>query len=387
MTHGRYPCLLASLILAWAKSAPAALPQWTPFAPPNPSESGHNFLMGVTAASATDAWAVGYYVQDGDTYSLAMHWDGTDWTVTPTPNPGVPNWGTDCALYAVEWVAPGDVWAAGYKTIAHPEDGVIGGQLLVVHWDGDGWTEIDAPLTPVGGTGAYVREIQAVAPDDIWFTGIYNFVTPSLKTGMVMHWDGSAFTVFDTPDLTADPEKNLSIARAADGDLWVAGMVGRGGWGAAPYVLRGDGDNWEIIGQWSRYTYSDLQTIVAFSDSDAWIGVSKIVDFQFAGYVWLHWDGSSWTEFPVSEYYHEPHLAASGPNDVYSAGFDSLMHWDGDSWSLVDRFDGFENPNMNRLALAPDGSLFGAGRYFPGSNGKTLAARYVPRPVGRKTRF
>jgi hypothetical protein len=45
----------------------------------------NNVLTGVTALSATDAWAVGYYVK-GAYRTLILHWAGTAWTKVPNPN-------------------------------------------------------------------------------------------------------------------------------------------------------------------------------------------------------------------------------------------------------------------------------------------------------------
>lgn len=378
------PALVVGLLLLPAVCSA----QWEASVPPSPSDSGHNFLMGVAAHSTGDAWAVGYYqVQEGsrtNTYPLATHWDGTDWSLSATPSPGIANWGTECALYAVEVIAPDDVWAGGYKTIQHPGDGVVGTQLFVLHWDGASWSEVAAPITPVGGTGAFVRDILANGPDDIWFVGLFNFLNVGGTTGLVMHWNGSSFTLHETPNFSIATEKNLSVARTGEGTLFVAGMHGRGGWGNTPYVLRGGGDNWEIIGQWPANEYTDLLSVVAFADDDAWIGAAKMAGTQFVGYVWMHWDGSGWTEFAVPETYHEPHLAAAGPEDVFSAGSDSLYRWDGAAWALAGRFDGYDYPNMNMLAIAADGAVFGAGRYFPGgASGRTLAARHEPAPLLR----
>lgn len=382
MNHPRRRASAALLALS-ALTPPSLAQQWEPSFPPNPSHSGHNFLFGVAATGADDAWVVGYSnVADGsgyDQFTHASRWDGTSWHRTPTPSPGVDNWGTKAVLYAVEAISPDLVWAAGSKTIQHPVDGAIGQQLLVLRWTGEQWDEIEAPLTPAGGTGAWIRDIVAIDEDDVWFVGMYNNAGSGPSTGLALHWDGSGFTVHTTPNITINGERNLAVSVAADGDLWIAGMVGRGGWGQIPYVLRGDGESWEQIGDLPYPTYTGTQTIVAFADDDAWTSAGKTVNGQYLGVFWLHWDGSQWTEHPVPDPYHGAVLTAFGPDDIYSAGWSSLYHWDGSAWSLVDEFDGVDVPNFNQLCTAPDGSVFGAGNYFPGGSGdgSTLAARYT----------
>jgi hypothetical protein len=44
-------------------------------------EFPYNVLTGVTAGSATDAWAVGYYISKSVRHTLILHWNGTAWSV------------------------------------------------------------------------------------------------------------------------------------------------------------------------------------------------------------------------------------------------------------------------------------------------------------------
>src|SRR3954452_5628943 len=108
----RRRCLLlaALLVLSVAPAAGAACtPAWRSLAPPSPG-SYVNFFGGVSALSANDAWAVGEYDDlTGPLHSFASHWDGTGWTVVPTPNPG-----SGGVLDGVAALAPDDVWAVGY---------------------------------------------------------------------------------------------------------------------------------------------------------------------------------------------------------------------------------------------------------------------------------
>lgn len=51
---------------------------------PNVPGSGENNLLGVTAVSAKNIWAVGYYI--GTPKTLIEHWNGTSWIVVPSPS-------------------------------------------------------------------------------------------------------------------------------------------------------------------------------------------------------------------------------------------------------------------------------------------------------------
>ena len=49
------------------------------------SSSLDNFLEGVSAASARNVWAVGYYSAAGADQTLIEHWDGSTWVIQPKP--------------------------------------------------------------------------------------------------------------------------------------------------------------------------------------------------------------------------------------------------------------------------------------------------------------
>ena len=57
-----------------------------------------------------------------------MHWDGTAWTITPSPAAGT--------LTGITARSASDVWAVGYTT---------GPQTLTLHWDGTTWTTVPSP--------------------------------------------------------------------------------------------------------------------------------------------------------------------------------------------------------------------------------------------------
>src|SRR5438128_5538070 len=80
-----------------APLAPAA-PGWSIVASANTSATQTNYLNGVTCVSASDCWAVGYYNNgsggSGVGQTLIEHWNGTSWSIVPSPNVGIGNVGT-----------------------------------------------------------------------------------------------------------------------------------------------------------------------------------------------------------------------------------------------------------------------------------------------------
>jgi len=55
---------------------------------PNPSPQGNTFNA-LTAIAADDVWAVGFKgqnEQNNDAQTLTAHWNGSQWSVVPSPN-------------------------------------------------------------------------------------------------------------------------------------------------------------------------------------------------------------------------------------------------------------------------------------------------------------
>jgi hypothetical protein len=73
-----------------------------------------NRLLGITAVSPTDIWAFGSYFanSDGSQKTLLLHWDGTAWSMAPSPNPTKGDLLSDVLFAGVE-ASPGDVWIVG----------------------------------------------------------------------------------------------------------------------------------------------------------------------------------------------------------------------------------------------------------------------------------
>jgi hypothetical protein len=85
-----------------------------------------NRLEGITAISPTDIWAFGSYLLangSGNQKTLLLHWDGTAWSIAPSPNPTKGGFLSDL-LFAGVAVSPSDVWIVGAEDEA-PHDGTL----------------------------------------------------------------------------------------------------------------------------------------------------------------------------------------------------------------------------------------------------------------------
>ncbi len=84
---------------------------WSIVSSPNTSATQHNALRGVTCVSASECWAVGYYLTDNAVQTLIERWDGTSWAIVSSPNTSTTQ---SNFLLGVTCVSASECWAVGY---------------------------------------------------------------------------------------------------------------------------------------------------------------------------------------------------------------------------------------------------------------------------------
>lgn len=163
--------------------------------------SGDAFLLGASADAKNDAWAVGFSGPENDSsQTLALHWNGASWAEVATPSVG----GGANQLNGVLALAPNNVWAVGFSTPEAPpqQDATL---TLIEHYDGTSWTVVPSPN--VGPNSMYQSNrlfgLTANSADDIWAFGSY-FASDGSghQMTLLLHWDGSSWAIASSPDPT-----------------------------------------------------------------------------------------------------------------------------------------------------------------------------------------
>src|SRR5436309_5735107 len=146
---------------------------WAVVASPN-GTSSNNYLYGVSVLGATSAWTVGFYFDPsvGRTRSLIERWNGTSWTLVPSPSVGLPANPFD-ELFSVKAISDSDVWVVGDANSGVLDSSGIptAGVTLTEHWNGSTWTAISS-----GNASSGFNEFNAVAaasPTNVWAVGDY----------------------------------------------------------------------------------------------------------------------------------------------------------------------------------------------------------------------
>src|SRR5215469_18194245 len=205
--------------------------RWAITASPN-AGPGDNSLVSVAAASARDAWAVGYRDAKGVYRALVEHWDGDRWTVVRLPRLGDRGNG----LNAVDTAAPGVVWAVGGSAGARGPS-----QPLVLRFDGRSWSSVPAPASlhsaTLSGVAGWSRRVA-------WVVG-----TTSSSGGdraFSLQADGRNWRVVPIVPATALSFDLNAAWAAAPGDVWAVGSSFDGRW-YRPLVEHGTGGRWSSV--------------------------------------------------------------------------------------------------------------------------------------------
>jgi phospholipase C len=200
--------------------------------------TGDNSFGAVAAVSATDVWTVGDYLPDAEggnpdaTLSLAVHFDGTRWTVTPTPNPG-PNYVTLFGVAAV----PGRAWAVGTAM-----DSGYHTHALIEAWNGNAWHVVPTPKLDTRRDLLF--SATATGSDDVWAVGERQDLSGRFGT-LVEHFDGHAWSVVPAPDPGTSGNHLDSVAATGPDDVWAVGQRNDAGTDR-PLVEHWDGRHWSV---------------------------------------------------------------------------------------------------------------------------------------------
>jgi hypothetical protein len=281
----------ATLILHWNGT------KWAQVTSPDPGSGSTKFdeLKAVSAVSATSAWAVGYDVDtDGDAQTLALHWNGTSWTQVATPNPA----GASALnqLSGVSTVSASDAWAVGAYYSSTGED-----TPLTLHWNGKTWAKVSSPSIS-GVEGAYLSGVSARTGSDIWAAG--SAYTISENESVVLHSNGTTWTRDTTPNPGgSDGNTNLYGTSAdAASNAWAVGDYTPSETVQATLALRWNGTKWAQVSTpnpagttVNSGAINDLKAVSALTASDAWaVGYFSTSSGPDQTLI-LHWSGTSWT--------------------------------------------------------------------------------------------
>ena len=283
---------------------------WNIITSPNTSASDNNILMGTTCTSAWNCWAVGGVIPPGNNnnnnpqpYALDDHWNGSAWSVGPTAQPP----GSQASLlWSVSCITASDCIAVGAQEGATQQSPVlmaeqwngsswsvmptpdIGGYLLsvtctsasdcwavgttldaqrnplgsvIIQWDGSQWSQVTAPSS--GQSYDQLNSVTCASSSDCWAVGYagpnqiqYGFlpgIAPNVQASaaLIEHWNGATWSVSPSPSVAGPAGQLLSSVTCVNSsDCWAVGTTtDANGNASATLVDQWNGSAWSTTPQ------------------------------------------------------------------------------------------------------------------------------------------
>jgi hypothetical protein len=216
------------LVERWAGGS-----EWSIQSLPTPGGGKEVTVQGVSCPTATSCMAVGDYVLSGTEVVLSGQWNGSGWSIVPTPNPGG---GLAARLEAISCVSASECIAVGYV-----KTGEQAFSTLTERWNGSAWSIV---VSPNGGKPQnYLHGVSCPATSNCWTVGQSTPTTAeqikALEEGkeipveaLALHFDGKEWSKQSTPTTVNLLDVSCSAAEACTAV------------GGASTAIRWDGKEW-----------------------------------------------------------------------------------------------------------------------------------------------
>src|SRR6266567_1869052 len=299
--------------------------------------SGCEELAGVAAVSSKDIWAVGghYDSSSGQILSLIENWNGTSWSVVPSPNAG----SVENSLFGVAAISSTDVWAVGsYFNYSGT------GGALIENWNGTSWSVVASPNP---GTCGGLSGVTAISSTDVWAVGT-TATCGSVNKTLIEHWNGTRWSVVTSPNPGSGGSLSGVVAVSSI-NVWAVGTYYNKSNTERTLIEHWNGTSWSVVKSPNPGSINYLFGVAAVSPTDVWaVGYSFTGSSQIVTLI-ENWNGTSWSVVP------SPNVG-SGENDLYSVEATSATNvravggryynskqpfltlterWNGTKWSVV----------------------------------------------------
>jgi hypothetical protein len=331
------------LIVHWNGTA------WSKVTGPAQSAGTSYQLTAVAVASGADVWATGYWYKpnQGTVGPVILHWDGTSWSSVAVPNPGVHGgtlWGVTATSATSAWAVGDSFTSAGQKT-------------LILHWDGTAWSRIASPSPGPAGSGPSLLGVSADSATDAWATGVYTNTSAQKQATLALHWNGTAWSKVATPSPGGTLNELNAVTALSATSAWAAGeyCLGSACRGLPPsdtLIMHWNGKSWARVASPNPGSVNHLAGLTAVSATNAWAAGSSYKSGSLnSRTLILQWNGKSWTKAaspnPSASTNDLTSVSADSATDAWAMGTYCVsacntstvvskllaLHWDGSTWS------------------------------------------------------
>ena len=213
--------------------------EWKPVRTPTLLLTGNAVLNGVTALASNNVYAVGYKpAANGAVLTLIEHWDGVSWSAISSPNRN-PFGNT---LSAISANAPNDIWAVGTSTAPSVEV-----RTLAEHFDGTKWSIAPSPNVVHGFLAQNdLQSLHATSASDVTAVGFILDPDTLQHLTLIEHWNGKKWRVVPSPNPSQFNALN-TVTAFTHNNLYAFGMLLDGNQQFVALTMHFDGKSWTVV--------------------------------------------------------------------------------------------------------------------------------------------
>ena len=255
------------MVFAVAPPASAAA-VWSIMGSPNQNRFPADFLSDVACASTRNCFAVGdngkttSAVRPADT--LTEHWDGSSWSVRPSPNPNA--YPAEFELDGVSCPSPRSCFAVGWNANAIGYDGPPA-TTLIEHWNGTSWSITPSP-NATAEPGSFLSKVSCPSSNSCFAVGYntnttYRGATATAATTLIEHWNGTSWSIIPSPNPTTEPASFLyGVSCPSTTSCFAVGDDQAANFSAAQTLIEHwDGSVWTILSSPNPTRQPDSQLV------------------------------------------------------------------------------------------------------------------------------
>jgi len=253
-----------------------ASPSWSIVPSPNTSATQANDLNGVSCTTASSCTAVGWYHLPGYDRTLIEQWDGTAWSIVPSPDTSATQTNR---LYGVSCTSASACTAVGWYYNS-PSD-----QTLIEQWNGTTWSIVPSPNTSATQNNL-LYGVSCTSTSACTAVGDYYGGASAAQT-LIDQWNGTAWSIVPSPDTSATQSNQLNGVSCISASTCAA--VGGYFTGFYPNALieQWNGTTWSIASSPpTRYNSQLFGVSCASATACTAVGGASLIE---------HWNGTTWS--------------------------------------------------------------------------------------------
>jgi len=337
---------------------------WTVEATQSPAGAESSLLEGVACTSSTSCVAVGHQDVAPQYFGaavpvgkpLAEVWDGLTWSIRPVP---VPTGAVESELYDVSCTS------SMCMAVGHYENRSGAGGPLAEMWDGTAWSLLPTPGSEFA-EDSVLRGVACPSATSCVAVGYYEHEVNAIFSAtatLVESWDGRTWRVRPSPTPAGSRDAELNaVACPSAGQCMAVGFQRLPSGVYAPLVESWNGEAWRIVPTGSPNQSPDAELeAVSCPEPDRCLAVGYQQLRSGAVVLAESWDGARWAIQPISG---PPGAADSTLNGIECAAATSCLAagsyrqrslvevglaeaWDGTAWTIL------KTPDLSGHSPAP----------------------------------